>query len=1677
MERTKQTRKISKILLLTGTLLGIFAYSNIAFAGLCEDISDATSGWVSCGEESTTFTEFEGGLRPPDEAGYDEGITRAKNVREYAVNVTNFALGFLGLVGVIMVIYGGFMYLTAGGEQEKIDKGKKAITYAIIGIIIVMASFAIVNTVIQAPGGDEKKGTAEGPATVDRNKRSFDMLANRVKTLAKELITAYQNYAETSALLDGIRSSIFQVTLNNPNDSWTDGLETSITSVKTQMEKIQSSLNNIADKTKSPLVKQSVIRFEQYWKDEYEEGYNQAVKAAEENGCKGCDLAESDCICKDDEVKTVLNKMRDNLCRIETVLAGEVPDDNDATDGCKEGMEIKISEHLLPSEKGGGNKIALEQYDGNDSAGECNVSLAVSSECMKAYAKDEFHRSVNTVKNEIKGIYEQVGSITSIGDDFFGALITLEELKKSIQSGGGIVSAGGGLQDLKTEVNGDDLANAEAKLKTVIGTMIQLIDAMKNIKFVDTVLGTDTVEGNSPLIVNFSALDSYDPSEMSIGATEDTTKLQVQWDLNGDGKYNDESSLENVQCFNVTENNEGQKSGLTPYCIYKKPGSYRVGLKVRSSNAQNSVTGRTYDQEIAEGRAFVTVKVNPPTTKIMLKANEEYIKKYDESGNLIIDRDKIAFTANDAQKGIEFNVEESINGYFKDQPVDYIKSIKWNFGDGVYEEGYSEEAGQKPQKGLAVTHQFVPGKYKVIIETVNTKNQKDRLIFDMIVKEIKADIKVTPDTKVKVGTKITIDGGNSKTDVGKITDYDWSSADIKEIDEYDGKSKFTMDVKKAGETKISLEVKNNNPEGGQSDTVDVVIIAESQPPQASFKYEMPFKNKPSEVHFDGSLSFDPDISEDSKLKYEWDFEGEEGTDFEATEESSVDKNAQKVAIRFLKKGTFKAGLTVYDEAEPSKKSTFETSVEITNILSVWWSEGQKISAQLGAAKNEDVEVDGETKVQPDSKKPSAILDFKIEQFNSNYVEWDFGDGETDVSDGVSGNNAVEISHPYTKSGKYTVKATAFDEEDNDLSITRSIFIGDSTNPIAAPRIYVDGAEQFDFEAHPAGEHDVVISRKSVVTFDASDSLNVDGTGRKLVYEWQFGDGANSTQKILTHTYSDVDLMVGGETDEEGNIYKRLSGQLVVRDKEDSSKKDEINFGIKVISTKPTLKSVTAVIEGESVETPVEAKVEAIGAKDEDGKIIQYRWFYFDVKENDVILGQQITKTANTKIKIGPRGTPGEERTYRFDVEMTDDENSKIFASKILPENLLPTLTVINGPNEPPVAKFAVDGTNVKVGDTVHFNSTSEDKDGKIIEYMWDLDGDGFENDEWTEEQTVDFKFIKSKQDGIKIRLKVRDNNYTESISQPVIVYVISDAEPPVAAFTFEQVGTTKTVNFKNNSESDIEHEALVEKFIWDFDTDSALQTADADGDGKKDNDEQSTMPAPLFIYSEYGTYKVKLTVIDTEGNEDSVTNVVGLKKPPEPVTQPNQGQPGTGLGTGLGTGIAPVITPQGTVTPGVGTLDARLKSNPQTDPFDNKIHLTGTAGDIEFDFSESTGSIAKYAMDKNIYYDTNGNGVNDDDEDFTSQFPIKWTTHFEKSWGKTMVKLTVSDVAGNKDDVLKEIVFDTPQGTGTGGGKGPGGMGVSVLHAGELGRMMPAIGILLFTLITAIAIKVKNYGK
>ena len=62
----------------------------------------------------------------------------------------NAALGFLGIVAVLIILLGGFKWMTGGGNEDKVGEAKKLIGAGIIGLIIVMASWALARFVIDA---------------------------------------------------------------------------------------------------------------------------------------------------------------------------------------------------------------------------------------------------------------------------------------------------------------------------------------------------------------------------------------------------------------------------------------------------------------------------------------------------------------------------------------------------------------------------------------------------------------------------------------------------------------------------------------------------------------------------------------------------------------------------------------------------------------------------------------------------------------------------------------------------------------------------------------------------------------------------------------------------------------------------------------------------------------------------------------------------------------------------------------------------------------------------------------------------------------------------------------------------------------------------------------------------------------------------------------------------------------------------------------------------------------------------------------------------------------------------------------------------------------------------------------------------------------------------------------
>jgi TRAP-type C4-dicarboxylate transport system permease small subunit len=86
----------------------------------------------------------------------DKILTGANSVSDGATtdltviitNVINILLFLVGTTAVIMLIIGGFRYVTSNGDSSAITSAKNTILYSIVGIIVALAAFAIVNFVL-----------------------------------------------------------------------------------------------------------------------------------------------------------------------------------------------------------------------------------------------------------------------------------------------------------------------------------------------------------------------------------------------------------------------------------------------------------------------------------------------------------------------------------------------------------------------------------------------------------------------------------------------------------------------------------------------------------------------------------------------------------------------------------------------------------------------------------------------------------------------------------------------------------------------------------------------------------------------------------------------------------------------------------------------------------------------------------------------------------------------------------------------------------------------------------------------------------------------------------------------------------------------------------------------------------------------------------------------------------------------------------------------------------------------------------------------------------------------------------------------------------------------------------------------------------------------------------------
>lgn len=582
--------------------------------------------------------------------------------------------------------------------------------------------------------------------------------------------------------------------------------------------------------------------------------------------------------------------------------------------------------------------------------------------------------------------------------------------------------------------------------------------------------------------------------------------------------------------------------------------------------------------------------------------------------------------------------------------------------------------------------------------------------------------------------------------------------------------------------------------------------------------------------------------------------------------------------------------------------------------------------------------------------------------------WDFGDGDTLVA------NDEPVVHIYQEQGEYSVTLRVEDAVGNTNSIEKVVRVGLQNAPVSFLQVFVSNIEQ-DLTASGCIE----VTRRDNVVFDAGKSVNVRGEGAGLSFLWEIED---FEEIVRTRTFTRIfkDLTRGGCIDVD----------LTITDFSTQAIDEAETVSIEVVNIPPEITDVRYSVTEQELVTPVTATVSAIGIRDLDGRVARYRWWYFEEGQGQRKLDTRVTDIPRTTFVIGPNNVEGTETTYFFAVEVEDNDGAVTSSLDALGPS--EPLVVTNGPNVAPVAEFVTNRSTVQTEELISFSSTTVDPLGEFIPsaaYQWDFEGDG-EYERGISGPKVTHRYTKP---GL-FTPTLRVTKHGLSSQYDMNIRVLPSTKEPEAAFIFVQSGAK--VKFISNSSVDPALEDKDLQHAWDFDT-----TIDTDGNGIPDDDTDSALLAPVFEFEGDKNVLVGLTVTDSVSSRDTVVRRIPFIKEDR-----DRGPLGA--------------------TKKVA-FRASLTTNPLRNEVDGRLYLRPPFSDVVFNAQKSIGKIQEYRLDTNIFVDSDGDEIPDNDIDNKTHKSWKDGSSFKRTYreveGRIRAKLTVVSLEGLEKTQVVEIVF------------------------------------------------------
>lgn len=609
----------------------------------------------------------------------------------------------------------------------------------------------------------------------------------------------------------------------------------------------------------------------------------------------------------------------------------------------------------------------------------------------------------------------------------------------------------------------------------------------------------------------------------------------------------------------------------------------------------------------------------------------------------------------------------------------------------------------------------------------------------------------------------------------KNLSYDWEIIDIdndKVILNKTG-SNFNYTFLAKGKYNIKMKVTES------SWDVDIdtrILYINSRAPVADFTFKIPKLNNPNTILLDGSKTHDPDYSDEWKLSYAWIIDGNKVT---------LENSSGNGAIGYYTFDSIGEPSITLEVTDPDNITAVKTQkAKITSVLSV------------------------DVTAIPKVIQREQFVKFIADSQKASFYEWDFGDGEKD-----SWKNAT-INHIFKKSGIFDVQLIVRDNEWNANKTITKVYVSDSNSPYAMIKVSKGQNEIPVFNEEACGWVGAYeVDRVLPVTLSWNESINVDGQNTWLTYSWKIGNDKYVTSPTVTQKF-----------DELGCFPIKLT---VTSNKTGLSHSVETNVEVKNLA--PELSSLQVDVVDLNTD-PVIVNVSALWAKDRDGVVQTYLWYYYTDIDNEPQDFRSTTRSSTTFVLPKITGN------YYFVLVMKDNNEARANSDDITGSKFYMTLA---GDNlNTPIVDFGVNDSSVNIGQEIVFTANTKNilwQDiSKEVEYSWDFDGDGF-YDKVTKEKSVNHTYETSWDFLAKVKVKFKGFSNTRNLN-------ISVTNPLTADFWYISIGSK--IIFLNKSSGKID------SVMWDL----------WDGNKKKDENTFS------HIYEDgKSSHDVVLTV--TEGTK------------------------------------------------------------------------------------------------------------------------------------------------------------------------------------------------------------------